>query len=488
MACSRELRHTKGMDEQQLPGGIPVEDWQATPESVRQLVMALLATVEQLQQEVARLREQVNQNSQNSSRPPSSDPPSVKRRPPTKKGQRKRGGQPGRQGKGRRLKPPEEVSRFVVSRPTSCAGCGALLLGEDRHPSRHQVTELPRVEAEVVEYQVHCLRCLACGQETRAEWPAEMPAGRFGPRLQATTGYLSGRFGVSRRDIQEMLATLFQVEMGLGSVPAQEQRLSNALAEPVQEAQLFVRQQPVVNVDETGWSEENQSCWLWVGSTPQVTVFLLNDSRGRQGVKRLIGADYEGIVGSDRWSAYNWLAGRQRQLCWSHLQRDFQALVDRDGDSAIIGSLLLAQVQEMFTLWHRVRDGTLARPAFQERMQPIRREVESLLHLGALLVKHHKTQATCKNILKSRAALWTFVDREGIEPTNNAAERALRRGVIWRRRSFGSQSQAGSRFVERILTAVISLRQQQRDVLDFLTEACRAYASGKPAPSLLPAP
>jgi transposase len=487
MACSHEVRHTKGMVEQPPPGDISVEDWQATPEAVRQLVLALLASVEQLQHEVARLREQVNQNSQNSSRPPSSDPPSLKRKPPVKQGQRKRGGQPGHQGKGRRLKPPEEVSRFVVSRPTSCAGCGALLLGEDPHPSRHQVTELPRIDPEVVEYQVHCLRCLACGQETRGEWPAAMTAGRFGPRLQATTGYLSGRFGVSRRDIHEMLATLFQVEMGLGSVPAQERRVSQALAEPVRQAQAFVRRQPVVNVDETGWSEENQSCWLWVGSTPQVTVFLLNDTRGRDGVKRLIGADYEGIVSSDRWSAYNGLDGRQRQLCWSHLQRDFQALVDRGGDSAIIGSLLLAQGEKMFGFWHRVRDGTLSRGAFQVRMQSIRGEVESLLRLGTLLVKHRKTQATCKNLLKARASLWTFVDQEGIEPTNNAAERALRRGVIWRRRSFGSQSQAGSRFVERILTAVISLRQQQRDVLDFLTQACETFAAGSAAPSLLPA-
>jgi transposase len=475
------------MSERPPSADISVEDWQATPEAVRQLVLVLLATVEQLQQEVARLREQVNQNSQNSSRPPSSDPPAVKRKPPAKAGQRQRGGQPGHQGHGRRLRPAEEVSRIVVSRPTSCASCGALLLGEDPAPSRRQVTELPRIEPEVVEYQVHCLRCLACGQETRGEWPTEMPAGCFGSRLQATTGYLSGRFGVSRRDIQEMLATLFQVEMGLGSVPAQEQRVSQALAEPVRQAQSFVRCQPVVNVDETGWSEANQSCWLWVGSTPQVTLFRLKDTRGREGVTDLIGADYEGIVGSDRWSAYNRLDVSQRQLCWSHLQRDFQALVDRGGDSAIIGSLLLAQVKEMFALWHRVRDGSLTRAAFQARMQPVREEVESLLHLGARLVDHRKTQATCQKLLKMRAALWTFVDVAGVEPTNNAAERALRRGVIWRRRSFGSQSQAGSRFVERILTAVISLRQQQRDVLDFLTQACEAFGAGRPAPSLLPA-
>ena len=474
------------MKEQQPPGGIAVEEWQATPAAVRQLVLALLTTVAQLQQEVARLREQVNQNSQNSSKPPSSDPPTVKRKPPVQKGVRKQGGQPGHQGKGRRLQPAEQVDRFVISRPTSCGACGALLLGADPSPSRHQVTELPRVEPELIEYQVHCLKCLACGTKNRGAWPAEMPAGSFGPRLQATAGYLSGRFGVSRRDTQEMLATLFQVEMGLGSVPAQERRVSEALVEPFSQAQAFLAQQAAVNVDETSWREENQSCWLWVGTTPAMSVFLLKETRGSDGVKSLIGLDYEGVVGSDRWSAYNWLADSRRQLCWSHLQRDFQAFVDRGGDSAIIGSLLLAQVQEMFTLWHRLRDDSLTRPAFQERMQPVRREVESLLQLGPLLVKHRKTQATCRNILKRKQALWTFVHQEGVEPTNNAAERALRRGVIWRKRSFGTQSEAGSRFVERILTAVISLRQQQRNVLDYLTDACRAFTMGAAPPSLLP--
>ena len=475
------------MDEKQPPAGITVADWQATPKSVQQLVVGLLATVDQLQQAVAQLREQVNKNSQNSSKPPSSDPPSVKRKPPKVKGQRQQGGQPGHQGKGRHLKPPDQVSRFVVSRPISCGACGTLLLGEDADPSRHQVTELPRIEPEVVEYQVHCLRCEACGQATRGQWPAEMPTGCLGPRLQAVTGYLSGRFGVSRRDTQELLATLFRVEVGLGTIPAQEQRLSQALAQPVEAAQTFVRQQPAVNVDETGWKEANRSGWLWVGSTPEVAVFLLRPTRSRQELTNLLGADYAGIVGSDRASAYNALPDQQRQLCWSHLRRDFQALVDRGGHSALVGRLLLAQVKLFFPLWHRVRDGTLSRQAFQEAMGPVRREVESLLQLSTLLVEHRQTQATCRNILKHNAALWTFVDQEGIEPTNNAAEQALRRGVLWRKRSFGSQSETGSRFVERILTVVISLRRQQRDVLDFLTDACQALVSGIAPPSLLPA-
>lgn len=481
------------MSRRQPPPGISTEDWEATPDSVQTLVYTLMgvvaelqAVIPQLQKRISQLEEQAEKNSRNSSKPPSSDPPSVKKAPTKGKGKRKRGGQPGHAGRGRRLKPPEEVSRFVVCRPTSCQRCGTLLLGEDPHPSRHQVTELPRIEPELVEYQVHSLNCLACGQKSRGEWPTEMPRGRFGPRIQATIGYLSGRIGISRRDSEEMLGTLFRLDLSLGSIPAQERRVSQALEQPVAEAAAFVRGQPSANVDETGWYERHENCWLWTVATPQLTLFRIMDSRSQDSSKLLLGKDFAGVVGSDRYGAYNWLAPKKRQLCWAHLKRDFQAFVDRKGESAVIGQLLLAQVETFFGLWHQVRDGTLSRPEFQQAMQPIRREVGGLLQIGTLL-KASKTRNTCRNILKLATALWTFVDQEGIEPTNNAAERALRRAVIWRRRSFGSQSDAGSRFVERIQTAVITLRQQQRDVLDFLTQACQAALSGTDPPSLLPA-
>lgn len=474
-----------GQPQQPPPAGISVSDWEATPEAVRQLVYSLLETVAQLEQRVATLEEISNRNSRNSSQPPSSDPPYKRPPPQSKKSGRKRGGQKGHPGRGRPLKPPDQVSRVVISKPTACCACGALLLGTDPQPCRHQVCELPRIEPEVIEYQVHSLRCLACGTHNQGEWPAEMPSGSFGPRTQATIGYLSGRIGASRRDTAEIMATLFHLDIALGSIPAQEQRVSQALAQPVEEAADFVRQQAVANVDETGWYEMRANFWLWVCATAAVTVFRISDNRNQAEAQQLLGPDYRGVVGSDRHSAYNWLDPERRQACWSHLGRDFQAFVDRGGESAIIGSLLLAQVQTFFPLWYRVRDGTLSRADFQVALQPIRQEVGHLLRIGTLL-KSAKTRRTCANILKIEPALWTFVDQEGVEPTNNAAERALRRGVLWRRRSFGSQSQAGSRFVERILTAVTTLRQQNRDVLDYLTQACQAAILDVAAPSLLP--
>ncbi|MBF8286153.1 MAG: zf-IS66 protein [Anaerolineales bacterium] len=385
------------------------------------------------------------------------------------------------------LKPFAQVDHVVVARPIQCVACGALLLGEDAQPVRHQVTELPRIEPEVTEYQRHTVTCLACGAHTQAPWPAAMPAGSFGPRAQATVGYVTGRMGVSQRDVEEMLETVFHTDLSLGSIPALEQDVSAAVAQPVAEAQTYVQTQPVNNVDETSWPERAQRGWLWVTATPRVTVFLLLMSRGADSAKKVLGEAFQGIVGSDRWSGYNWLDPARRQVCWAHLKRDFQAFVERGGEAERIGQALLIYVEQMFSLWHRVLDGTLARGDFHVAMQPIQTQVGDLLRQGAQL-SNEKTGRTCARILKLEVALWTFVRVEGVEPTNNSAERPLRRAVLWRRRSFWTQSADGSRFVERILTVVTTLRQQKRDVLDYLTEACAAAIRGDRPPALLPKP
>lgn len=460
----------------------------ATPPAVKVLVLSLLDTVAALQRRVAELEERLNQTSRNSSKPPSSDPPQAPPRPKQPPSGRKAGGQPGHPGTGRLLKPRAQVQHLIVARPIACATCGALLLGEDPVPVRRQVTEVPRIEPEVTEYQRHTLTCLACGAHTQADWPPDMPTGSFGPRTQAMVGYVTGRLGVSQRDADEMLATVFHTELGLGTIPALEQAVSAAVAQPVAEAHAYVQTQPVNNVDETSWPERAQRGWLWITTTPLVTVFLLLATRGADGAKQLLGATFAGIVGSDRWSGYNWLDPNRRQLCWAHLKRDFQAFVERGGEAERIGRALLDSLAQLFGLWHRVRDGTLTRADFQSAMLPIQNRVGELLREGAQELAQEKTGRTCANLLKLEVALWTFVRVAGVEPTNNGAERPLRRAVLWRRRSFCTQSAEGSRFVERILTVVTTLRQQHRDVLDYLTEACAAANRGDPPPSLLPKP
>ena len=473
------------MSDERIPPGISTEDWSATPLAVRELVLLLVQRLGVLEQQVAQLQERLNQNSRNSSKPPSLDPPTTPLYPKRTPSGRKVGGQPGHVGHTRPLKPLDQVQDVIALRPTGCGACGALLLGEDPQPQRHQVTELPRIEPHVTEYRRHTVTCLVCGAETQGACPADMPPGDFGPRIQATTGYLSGRMGMSQRDITETMAAVFHTDLSLGSIPTLETVVSDALAQPVADAQTYVQHQAAANLDETGWREQAKRAWLWVAATPLVSVFLVLTTRSAKGARQLLGETFRGIVGSDRWSAYNWLDPQQRQLCWAHLKRDFQKLVERGGASQRLGEAFLVQVEQLFRLWQRVRDGTLNRQDFQTQVEPIRTQVHVLLCEGADL-DHEKTRHTCTNLLKLEPALWTFVHCEGVEPTNNHAERCLRRAVLWRRRSFGTQSATGSRFVEHVLTAVTTLRLQKRDVLDYLTIACAAAICGDKSPSLLP--
>lgn len=463
------------------------EEWSQTPPAVQEFVLSLLVRVQVLEEEVAALREQLNRNSGNSSQPPSSDGPNNKTSKPVHrpKSERQRGGQPGHRGTTRKLVPLEQVKTSYDLKPPVCHQCGEPLTGEDVEPYRHQVTDIPPVVAEVTEYRLHTLVCEECGAETTAELPAGVPPSAFGPRLQAMISLLSGRYHLSKRDAAEVMTDFFQAEVSLGSVPTLEQRTSAALKEPVDEARAYVKKQPVVHMDETGWREANQKAWLWLATTTLVTVFFIRPSRGGAVAREILDPAFTGIVVSDRWSAYNWLLTLLRQLCWAHLRRDFQAFVERGGSSQTLGEDLLAQVHLMFDWWPKVRDGTMPRATFQEKMQPVQAKVADLLRLGTTCA-HPKTAATCRDILKREVALWTFVYVEGVEPTNNLAERLIRPGVLWRKRSFGTQSQTGSHFTERIMTVVATLKQQHRNVLNYLVETCEAANWGKPAPSLLP--
>ena len=486
------------------PTDLPITDadWQQTPVSVQVLVVSLWARVRHLEQvvaqqavqlsrladleaEVVKLREQVGKNSRNSSRPPSTDAPSVPKRKRRKKSDRSRGGQPGHEGHGRSLLPAEQVDAIVPVKPCRCGLCGHCLEGDDAHPRRHQVVEIPPVQAQVTEYQLHTLRCSECDRLTQASWPMGVPRGDFGPRVQALVGLLSGSYRLSKRLVRTLLADAFGVEMSLGTVCAIQQQVSQAVAGPVEQARQHVQAQEAVNLDETGWREAKTNVWLWTATSALVTVFVIRLHRSQAVVRELLGDMFTGIVGSDRYSAYRFLTVAGRQLCRAHLRRDFQAMIDRGGDSAVTGQALLEQVDTMFGWWHRVRDGTLQRSTFKSYMSSVRHRVEMDLWYGEQC-PHPATAATCREIGKVKQALWTFVRVDGVEPTNNAAERALRHGVLWRKSSFGTDSLAGSRFVERMMTVHTTLRQQQRNVLEYLCAACRAAINGQLPPTLLP--
>ena len=470
---------------------LPQDLWEQTPPEVRAYIVALEARVtalesmgQALQEQNRALQEQLNQTSRNASRPPSSDPPSSPR-PKRPRSQRRRGGQPGHPGQTRTLIPVEDVDQIVPLKPEQCQGCQAPLSGDDPAPFRHQVIEIPPIQPVITEYQWHQLVCPACGETTRAPWPAGIPSGTYGPRVHATVALCSGSYRLSKRTTQQVMAALFGVPMSVGSISQSEQTTTEVIAEPVQEARDSIEAQRVAHLDETSWREGGKRAWLWVAVTSLVTVFLIRMSRGGQVARELLGESFSGMLVTDRSSASNWYPVRWRQLCWAHWLRDCEAIRGRGGVSEAMGDALLEQAHQMFTWWHRVREGTLARSTFRSYMTPLRREVERLLEAGSQCGVA-KTAGTCREILKRREALWTFVQVEGVEPTNNTAERTIRPGVQWRKGSFGTQSADGSRFVESMLTVVATLKQQQRNVLDDLTAAQEAALRGEPTPSLLP--
>ena len=475
---------------------LPPELWDLLPSEVQAYIRALEARLESLeslearvhplQEQVRTLEERLNQNSRNSSRPPSSDPPQAQR-PKRPRSGRRRGAQPGHRGQTRTLLPVEDVHQVVPIKPDQCAGCHAPLTGDDPTPFRHQVIEIPPIEPVVTEYQWHQLVCLACGETTRAPWPKGVPSGTYGPRVHATVALCRGSYRLSKRTTVQAIGDLFGVPMSVGTISQSEKTTTEVLAEPVEAARGYVEDQGVAHLDETSWREAGKRAWLWVAVTSWVTVFVVRLSRGGAVARELLGEGFSGILVTDRYSAYNWYRVRWRQLCWSHLLRDFEAIRGRGGASEEIGEALLEQAHQRFAWWHRVRDGTLKRSTFRSSMTPLRQEVERLLEAGSQCGVAN-TEGTCREILKRRQALWTFVQVEGVEPTNNTAERSIRPGVQWRKGSFGTQSEAGSRFVESMLTVVTTLKQQNRNVLDYLIAAHEAALHGAPTPSLLPAP
>jgi transposase len=476
----------------ETPPTLPHEVWERTPPEAQAHIRALETRVETmasmvhtLQEQIRTLQERLNQTSQNSSRPPSSDPPQH-RQPRRPQSHRRRGGQPGHPGHTRTLISVEEVDEVVVLKPEQCTHCQAPLSGDDPKPWRHQVIELPPIKPVVTEYQWHQLVCVACGEVTRAPWPAGVPSGTYGPRVQATVALYTGSYRLSKRTTQQMMDDVFGVPLSVGTISQLEQATTEAVTTPVEEARTSVHEQEVAHLDETSWRQGGKRAWLWVAVTSWVTVFVVRMSRGGQVARELLGETFAGILVTDRYSAYNGYPVRWRQLCWAHLLRDFEAMRGRGGRSEEIGGALLAQAHQMFTWWHRVREGTLTRSTFRSYMSPLRREMERLLEAGSHCGVP-KTEGTCQDILKRREALWTFVQVEGVEPTNNTAERAIRPGVLWRKGSFGTQSEEGSRFVESMMTVVATLKQQQRNVLEYLTTACEAALRGEAAPSLLPA-
>ena len=453
-------------------------------ESQRAQIEALTARVAALEALVVKLTEKANRNSNNSSKPPSSDGPAKLKHRKKKRSGRKPGGQPGHDKHARELLPVDQVDNLTVVKPDQCERCAEPLTKFDSYPQRHQWFELPFAKPIAHEADVHSGWCNKCQWWTHGQLPDGVPTRAFGPTVDATVGVLMGVYRLSKRSVAAIMGELFGLRMSLGAVVDCQRSVSDALEKPVDEALAHVQQQPIKNADETSWPQGDKRAWLWTVVTARVTVFMIQASRGADAARAILGKAF-GILGTDRYAGYAWWPTFLRQVCWSHLIRDITAISERGGESERIGKALLQEAGQMFTWWHRLQEGKLTRASFQQYMGPLRKRVKRVLQEGTGATQE-KTAGTCSKILKLFPALWTFVRVEGVEPTNNVSEQTVRHGVIYRKISYGTHSEWGSRFVERILTVHATCKQQSRSVLQFVHECCEAKLKNGPAPSLLP--
>lgn len=456
----------------------------STPAPVCQECIQLRKRIAELERLVHDLQDRLNRNSSNSSIPPSANPLDAPKPPAKSPSGRKPGGQRGHPGHHRHRLPPERVNQIVAHVPTTCAHCQTALPVEpgpgDPKPTWHQVAELPELAAVITEHQGHARVCPARGRLNRGEIPPEIRAHVIGPRLAAAMSYLSGRLHLGRRVVENV----FNVPTSLGAIVALEAEMCAALAAPYREAEAAVRAAPVKNTDETGWSERGRKRWLWTAATTTTALFVIHMRRSFAGFQALLGETTVGIICGDRWSVYNKLPLERRQICWAHLKRDFQKLVDRGGPADAIGRTGLEVVECLFADWWEFRRGELDRAALQARLEPIARELQGVLERGRGCADA-KAATFCANVLELYPALWLFAAVEGVEPTNNHAERILRMGVLWRKNAFGCHSAAGHHFVERMLTVVQTLRLRKQPVLDYLHRVIVAHRASLSAPQLL---
>lgn len=447
-------------------------------------IAELKRKVEELTQLVMSLKDQVNRNSRNSHLPPSSDGPGGRGTSDKSKGEgpRKRGGQPGHGGNKRELLPTDEVDRVVELYPTECESCWAPLPQvRDEDATRYQVTEVPPIRPHTTEFRDNGVKC-ACGYTTFAKTEGVVPASPFGPRLMALIALLTGVYHLSRRRTVTLLHDVLGVQISLGAVSAVEARVSNAIEPAVTEVWSRLDDAAVKHADATSWLQGGKLRSLWTIATKVVTVFKILVNGSAVSVKPIFGT-CRGILVSDRATVFSFWSMSCRQICWAHLLRKFVSFSERDGPAQKLGQELLDYTALIFGYWQDVRAGKLDRTTFRAWMVPVRAQLESCL-ARAVAANLKEVSGACADILEHKEALWTFVDRDDVEPTNNHAERELRAFVLWRKRCFGAQSERGNIFAERVMTIAHTARKQNTNVLTFLTACCTARLEKTAAPSI----
>lgn len=449
-----------------------------------QTIVTLQETVGTLLVRIQELEDRLNRNSGNSSTPPSANPPWAPKPGPKKTSGRKPGGQPGHKGHHRADVIPDKVSNHW---PECCKHCHAGFTGDEPvvgSPVRHQVTEIPPIKPIVTEHRMHARRCV-CGKTTRAGHPDGVPTGQFGPRIIALAALLGGRYRITRREMVALFKEGFGVAISLGTAQALCEQASRALEKPFEEVARAVLAQDVVHADETGWRHKGKRSWLWVVSNRVGSVFRLTPGRGHEARRSILPDDYHGTVVTDRWHVYGLF--ERRGLCHAHLKRNWQAISERKHpDAKRLGDWGVEETQRLLVLNRQFRRGEVTEAQFRLKLKMVKARYARLLN-AAEDSNDPKTRTMARQLNEVWGYLWAFATEPGVEPTNNEAERAIRPAVLWRKGSLGTWSEAGQRFVERMLTVAATARKTGTPLLEFLLSACQAPLSHLPAPHLYPA-
>lgn len=460
------------------PAGCP-----ASPRKWRRLGQPLQLWITGLVDRVAQSESKLGTNSTNSSKPPSSDPPSVKKRRRPRSG-RKAGGQPGHPGHFRPLVPPERVNETRHLHPDRCRGCGRdISANPGKEFLHHQVAEIPAIEPHITDYLRHRACCPDCGTVTTAPLPSGIPTGVFGPNLRALLAVLSGRFRMSRREVVDFCREALGFDVSVGCVDNLCRGMGDALCAPVAEVLDHIQEASVVHPDESGWKQKGIKHWIWTAVTVDAAYFRIAKSRGADVAREMLGDHFKGFIVTDRWSAYTIIPAKRRQICWAHLKRDFQKIVDRGGAGRPFGDEGLRLTKVLFSIWQSYEREEISRREMQRRMVEVETSFGVLFGAGGTS-SDKKVPGFCKKLLDLGEALFLFVRVLGVEPTNNRAERALRPVVLWRKGSFGTWSNEGSRFVERMMTVVMTRRLRGHSVLSYLKAVCAAQDRRDKIPSV----
>jgi transposase len=444
---------------------------------LRQIIAEQKEQIAVLLKENQELKEKLGTNSSNSSKPPSQDPNRNSRR--SESTGRKPGGQPGHAGHKRSLYPPEKVSKTIEIRPEVCPGCASWVF--ERIPVAveiRQVIDLPEISPEVTQYNIHTCKCLGCWKHVRGDAPKEAERG-FGPRLMGFVTMLTGEGHLTKRKICSIAAHL-GLKISLGALCNIHRLAGNLLQAPAEAIQRFVLAQKQLNADESSWRVLKKRCWIWVGATSKATFFKIDPSRSSQAYRRIFDP-YCRTLTTDRHGAYNKHEG-PKQSCLAHIDRHFEKMSERPGIDGSFGRLLEEQLDLIFGLWSEFKKGTFSRPILQAKVNEHVENIRAALIFTTREAKNSKSAALAHDLLGRFPTLWTFLFVEGVEPTNNLAERCLRPAVIFRKLSGGNQSDWGARFTERLMTVVCTFKQNAMNTFTFLTEVFAAHQKARPPP------